>query len=166
MLLPPIILIRVAFFVHYFCRFTSHYSIHYLCCMKRYLLFSSLFFIILSCNQSNELIKEQIIHSDSVAINYFKGDGTMDSVVAVKIIKDQKIISQFTDFVSQKNSKMNYSCGVDGSLHFFKMNKVIQDINFGMNKSGCSYFSFSLQGKMQSTELSAAAKELILSLKK
>lgn len=134
--------------------------------MKQSLLIFSLVLIILSCNQSNELIKEQINHSDSVAINYFKGDGTMDTVVAVKIIKDPKIINQLADFVAQKNSKMNYSCGFDGSLHFFKMNKVIQDINFGMNKSGCSYFSFTLQGKMQSTELSAPAKELILSLKK
>jgi len=122
--------------------------------------------IILSCNQSNELIKEQINHSDSVAINYFKGDGTMDTVVAVKIIKDPKIINQLTDFVAQKNSKMNYSCGVDGSLHFFKMNKVIQDVTFGMNAAGCSYFSFTLQGKTQATELSDAAKELIASLRK
>ena len=125
-----------------------------------------LVFIISSCNQSNDLIKEQIIHSDSVAINYFKGDGTMDSVVLVKIIKDQKIIDQLTDFVSQNNRKMNYSCGVDGFLHFFKMNKVIQDVNFGMNESGCSYFSFTLQGKMQATELSSGAKELIVSLRK
>ena len=125
-----------------------------------------LVFIISSCNQSNDLIKEQIIHSDSVAINYFKGDGTMDSVVLVKIIKNQKIIDQLTDFVSQNNRKMNYSCGVDGSLHFFKMNKVIQDVNFGMNESGCSYFSFTLQGKIQATELSSGAKELIVSLRK
>jgi hypothetical protein len=46
------------------------------------------------------------------------------------------------------------------------MNKVIQDVNFGMNESGCSYFSFTLQGKMQATELSDAARELIVSLKK
>ena len=134
--------------------------------MKHFLLFFSLAFIISSCSQSNELIKEQIIQSDSVAINYFKGDGTMDSVVSVKIIKDQKIVNQLSDFVSQKKSKMNFSCGVDGSLHFFKMNKVIQDVNFGMNESGCSYFSFTLQGKIQATELSAAAKELIVSLRK
>ena len=134
--------------------------------MKNSLLLYGLVFIISSCNQSNDLIKEQIIHSDSVAINYFKGDGTMDSVVLVKIIKNQKIIDQLTDFVSQNNRKMNYSCGVDGSLHFFKMNKVIQDVNFGMNESGCSYFSFTLQGKIQATELSSGAKELIVSLRK
>ena len=134
--------------------------------MKQSLLIFSLVLIILSCNQSNELIKEQINYSDSVAINYFKGDGTMDTVVAVKIIKDPKIINQLADFVAQKNKDLNYSCGFDGSLHFFKMNKVIQDVNFGMNAAGCSYFSFTLQGKNQSTELSAAAKELIVSLKR
>ena len=122
--------------------------------------------IILSCNQSNELIKEQINHSDSVAINYFKGDGTMDTVVAVKIIKDPKIINQLADFVAQKNKNLDYSCGFDGSLHFFKMNKVIQDVNFGINAAGCQYFYFILKGKSQGTELSAAAMELILSLKK
>ena len=72
--------------------------------MKNSLLLYGLVFIISSCNQSNDLIKEQIIHSDSVAINYFKGDGTMDSVVLVKIIKNQKIVNQLSDFVSQKKS--------------------------------------------------------------
>jgi uncharacterized GH25 family protein len=134
--------------------------------MKKSLLIFSLVLIILSCNQSNELIKEQINHSDSVAINYFKGDGTMDTVVAVKIIKDPKIINQLADFVAQKNKNLDYSCGFDGSLHFFKMNKVIQDVNFGINAAGCQYFYFILKGKSQGTELSAAAMELILSLKK
>ena len=144
----------------------GRFSLYYICAMKLFFIFFFLVFIFSSCNQSNELIKEKIIHSDSVAINFFKGDGTIDSVVAVKIIKDSKLINQLTDFVSQKNRKMNFSCGVDGSLHFFKMNKVIQDVNFGMNESGCSYFSFALQGKMQATELSVAAKELIVSLRK
>jgi uncharacterized GH25 family protein len=134
--------------------------------MKKSLLIFSLVLIILSCNQSNALIKEQINHSDSVAINYFKGDGTMDTVVAVKIIKDPKIINQLADFVAQKNKDLDYSCGFDGSLHFFKMNKVIQDVNFGINAAGCQYFYFILKGKSQGTELSAAAKELIVSLKK
>ena len=121
---------------------------------------------LVSCKHSNEPIKERINQSDSVAINYFKGDGTMDTVVAIKIIRDQQIIAKLAGFISAQQAEMNYACGFDGSLHFFKMNKVVQDINFGMNAAGCSYFSFVLNGKPQATNLSTAAKELIASLRK
>ena len=87
----------------------------------------------------------------------------MDTVVAVTIIRDRKIINQLSNFISENKTEMNYACGFEGSLHFFKMNKVVQDINFGMNTTGCSYFSFVLNGKSQATSLSVAAKELIVS---
>ena len=90
----------------------------------------------------------------------------MDTVVAVTIIRDQQIINQLSNFISEKKAEMNYACGFDGSLHFFKMNKVVQDINFGMNATGCSYFSFVLNGKSQATDLSVAAKKLIVSVRK
>ena len=90
----------------------------------------------------------------------------MDTVMAVTIIRDQQIINQLCNYISEKKTEMNYACGLDGSLHFFKMNKVVQDINFGMNATGCSYFSFVLNGKSQATSLSVAAKELIVSLRK
>ena len=134
--------------------------------MKMFGLLFCFFAGLLSCNHSNEPIKERINHSDSVAINYFKGDGTMDTVVAIKIIRDQQIIAQLAGFISAQQAEMNYACGFDGSLHFFKMNKVVQDINFGMNAAGCRYFSFVLNGKSQATNLSTAAKELITSLRK
>lgn len=90
----------------------------------------------------------------------------MDTVVAVTIIRDRKIIHQLSNFISENKTEMNYACGLDGSLHFFKMNKVVQDINFGMNATGCSYFSFVLNGKSQATSLSVAAKELITAVRK
>ena len=134
--------------------------------MKMFGLLIFFFAGLVSCNHSNEPIKERISQSDSVAINYFKGDGTMDTVVAIKIIRDQQIIAQLAGFISAQQAEMNYACGFDGSLHFFKMNKVVQDINFGMNAAGCRYFSFVLNGKSQATNLSTAAKELITSLRK
>ena len=90
----------------------------------------------------------------------------MDTVVAVRIIRDQQIINQLSNFISEKNTKMNYGCGLDGSLHFFKMNKVVQDIHFGTGTTDCRRFSFVLNGKQQATDLSPAAKELIASLRK
>ncbi len=134
--------------------------------MKNYALLLYVLIVTVSCTHSNEAINQRISNSDSVAINYFKGDGTMDTVVAVTIIRDQQTINQLSNFISQTNAKMNYGCGLDGSMHFFKMNKVIQDINFGMNTTGCTYFSFVLNGKSQATNLSVAAKELIASIRK
>jgi hypothetical protein len=134
--------------------------------MKKYLLLLNVLIVTASCTHSNDAISKRISNSDSVAINYFKGDGTMDTVVAVTIIRDRKIIHQLSNFISENKTEMNYACGLDGSLHFFKMNKVVQDINFGMNTTGCSYFSFVLNGKSQATSLSVAAKELITAVRK
>ncbi len=122
--------------------------------------------ILMACNHPNKEIKALIINSDSVAVNYFKGDGTMDTVVAVKITRDKQKIVQLATFISGRSVEANYKCGYDGSLHFFKMNKVIQDIDFRMNADGCMYFYFLQYGKPRATALSQEAKELIISFRK
>jgi hypothetical protein len=118
-----------------------------------------------ACNTSNEKIKEYITNSDSMAINFFKGDGTMDTVVAVKIIRDKKTINDLVALIAAKKSSGNVKCGYDGSLHFFKMNRVIQDIDFKMNDADCMQFSFSQEGKLTATKLSPEAKKLLESLR-
>jgi hypothetical protein len=100
-----------------------------------------------------------------MAINYFKGDGTMDTVVAVKIISDKNKMNQLAKMAGGTVTD-NSNCGFDGSLHFFKNNQVIQDISFRINDSKCSHFSFKLDGKLYFTELSPEAKDMILSFKK
>lgn len=119
-----------------------------------------------ACNTSNEKLKERIVNSDSVAINYFKGDGSMDTVVEVKIIRDKKTINELATLIAAKKNSANFKCGYDGSLHFFKMNSVIQDIDFKMNDADCMHFSFSQEGKPMATKLSAEAKQLLESLRK
>lgn len=99
-----------------------------------------------------------------MAINWFKGDGSMDTVVAVKIIKDKNIINQLAKMAGGYITE-NYKCGYDGTLHFFKMDKVIQDIEFRMNGSDCSSFTFMLEGDVYSTALNTEAKALLQSLR-
>jgi len=100
-----------------------------------------------------------------MAINYFKGDGTMDTVVAVKIIADKNKMNQLAKIAGSTVIK-NGNCGFDGSLHFFKNNQVIQDISFRLNDAACMQFSFKLDGKLYFTELTSDAKNLIQSFKK
>ncbi len=119
-----------------------------------------------ACNNTNEKLKERITNSDSVAINYFKGDGSIDTVVAVKIIRDKNAINELATLIAAKKTSGNFKCGYDGSLHFFKMNSVIQDIDFKMNDADCMHFSFSQEGKPMATKLSAEAKQLLESLRK
>ncbi|MEO6729942.1 MAG: hypothetical protein ABIN01_01910 [Ferruginibacter sp.] len=134
--------------------------------MKYFLAFLSSFCLLIACNHSNEAIKQRIADSDSVAINYFKGDGTIDTVAAVKIIRDKKKIEQLAALISSETIESKPNCGYDGSLHFFKIDKVTQDIDFRLNNDQCRYFSFMQQGKIQSTVLSNEAKELINSFRK
>ena len=160
MLVPPVILIRWSFFAG------RKNLLYYLYHMKNSVFILSIVCALTACNHPNKEIKERIMNADSVAINYFKGDGTMDTVVAIKIISDKQKIEQLVILIAAQRVEGNYKCGYDGSLHFFKMNKVIQDIDFRMNEEDCMYFSFMRNGKPQATALSKGAKELINSFRK
>lgn len=119
----------------------------------------------ISCTQSVTKLSAKIADSDSMAINYFKGDGSMDTVIAVKIISKKAQINQLAKMAGGHTTD-NYKCGYDGSAHFFKMGKVIQDIDFRMNDVQCMHFSFMLDGKFYATDLSPEAKQLLISLRK
>jgi uncharacterized lipoprotein NlpE involved in copper resistance len=133
--------------------------------MKNILFTTLIILILVGCNNTNEELKKQISNSDSVAINFFRGDGTMDTVIEVKIIRDKKNIQQLASFISARSSNKRYDCGVDGSLHFFKMNKVIQDVDFRMNAADCMHFSFLQKGELKASKLSDEAKELLGSMR-
>ncbi len=134
--------------------------------MKYLSFFVAVILIVTSCNNAGKQLKERIVNADSIAINFFKGDGTMDTVVAVKIIKDRKMIDELTGLITEKGHDVAASCGYDGSIHVFKMNRVIQDIDFSLaDKGGCNQFTFSLADKKEATVVTAAAKELLLQLK-
>src|SRR5205809_223185 len=123
--------------------------------MKNIMVFLCLFALIASCKKHNIKIKERIINSDSVAINFFKGDGSMDTVIAVRIIRDKEIIEQLSELIGGASTALNIKCGYDGSLHFFKQNRVEQDIDFRMNDKDCMSFSFKQEGKINATVLSS-----------
>jgi hypothetical protein len=118
-----------------------------------------------SCKNAVTQLTAKIIDADSMAINYFKGDGSMDTVVAVKIIRNKEQVNQLAKMAGGTITD-NFKCGYDGSLHFFKMSKVIQDIDFRMNDVQCMHFSFMLEGKLYATALSPEAKQLLESLRK
>jgi hypothetical protein len=121
--------------------------------------------VILSCNNTNTAFIEKVKDADSVAINYFKGDGSMDTVVAVKIISDKQQMEQLSGFIAAAGAD-NYKCGYDGSLHYFKKGMVLQDVDFRMNDVQCMHFSFMLNGKLFATTLKAEAKQLLESVRK
>ncbi len=133
--------------------------------MKNGVIFFSFIIALTSCNSTNIQIKERISNADSVAINYFKGDGTMDTVIAVKIVSDKKILEQLTHLIAASSTEANAKCGYDGSLHFFKKDMVVQDINFRMNDVSCMYFSFIQKGQRGATVLLPEAKNLLISIR-
>lgn len=133
--------------------------------MKNFLIILLSVFIFSSCNQSAKQLKEKIINADSVAINYFKGNGTMDTVVAVKIIKDKQSIEQLTNFITGSPASVKNNCGYDGSIHYFKNDVVVQDIFFSASIESCRFFQFILNGKRGSTLLSDEAGKFLFEIK-
>ncbi len=122
--------------------------------------------LLASCNKPDKKLKETISTSDSVAINYFKGDGTMDTVIKVKIVRDKEVINALGTLISAATTKVNYKCGNDGSLHFFKKDVVILDIYFRMNQDSCMLFTFMQSGQTEATIVSQEAKKLLITLSK
>jgi hypothetical protein len=134
--------------------------------IKKILLFATLVIVLSACQSYNKEIKEVISNADSVAINYFKGDGTTDTVVDVRIIRDKNSMDQLVNFIAAQEAQPKESCGYDGSIHFFKQDSVVQDIRFRMNADSCMYFTFKQDGKTVATVLSTEAKQLLESFRK
>ena len=133
--------------------------------MIKYLLL--IFIIILSsCHKSDKILKETIVTADSVVINYYKGNGSMDTVVKVRIVRERQTINQLGSLISASTTKVNYKCGYDGSLHFFKKNVVILDIDFRMYEETCMLFTFKQSGETEATDLSQDAKKLLIDIGK
>jgi hypothetical protein len=95
-----------------------------------------------------------------VAINFFKGDGSMDTVVKVAMIRDKKQLETLAGYMESTTIE-NKNCGYDGSIHFFKGGVVLKDINFRMNDAECMHFSFVLDKNVYSTKLSGEAKAFL-----
>jgi len=129
------------------------------------------FFTVLICltachNGTNKNLKQLTVDADSVAVNYFKGDGTFDTVVTVKIIRDKNAINKLSDLISASSTTPEVKCGYDGSVHFFKQDSVVADIYFRMNDEHCMLFSFLQDGKLSATVLSADAKDFLQATQK
>lgn len=134
--------------------------------MKFLFFVAVMIFTLSACNSNGKQLKERLAGADSVAINYFKGDGAMDTVVVVKIISERAKVDDLINSITLKNKSKIDACGYDGSLHFFKRNKVIQDIDFRMGEGDCSQFTFMLNGKYYSTVVTNTAKEMLLNIKR
>lgn len=135
--------------------------------MKNLLLILIFSLFVISCRHQHKELGQQLANADSVAINYFKGDGSMDTVVAVKIVRDSNTVRQLATLISANDLGEIKKCGYDGSIHFFRNNVVIKDVDFRMNDVNCMHFSFKDEhATMTNTSLSEEAKQLIESIKK
>lgn len=120
--------------------------------------------IIGSCQYKNTALQERLEQADSAAINFFKGDGSMDTVVAVRIIRDKAQLIQLSQFLSEKSVSEKPSCGEDASIHYFKGGVVMQDVYIGSKRNNCNRCFFVLNGERQNTELSSEARTFIQQL--
>lgn len=120
--------------------------------------------LLTGCDNSVKQLGENIAGADSIAINYFR-DGKMDTVTAVKIIRDKKSIEDITALMTESSVPVKDKCGYDGSIHFFKNDQVIQDVFFSSTTEECRMFLFQLKGKDIATQLDDKAKEFLSSQK-
>lgn len=130
------------------------------------LIFVLLLITLAACHHADKNSKAITSGADSVAINYFTGDGNVDTVTAVKIIHDKDTMQQLSDLIAERLVDIKTNCGYDGTIHFFKNDMVVQDIKFRMNDENCMLFTFIEDGKFTATALSPEAKKLLMAIKK
>ena len=129
--------------------------------MKNVVLIFFILIVVTGCNNTARQLRQTISGADSIAINYYKGDGKMDTVTAVKIVRDKKLIDDISALMTESSVSAQNKCGYDGSIHFFKNDKVIQDVFFNSSTEDCRMFVFALKGKDVATGLDDKAKEFL-----
>jgi hypothetical protein len=77
------------------------------------------------------------------------------------MLKNKNQISKLANYIEAATTE-NYKCGYDGSIHIFKKDEVVQNIDFRLNDVQCMHFSFLINNKLFSTQLSAEAKAFLL----
>jgi len=117
-----------------------------------------------ACNDAGKQFKERNAGADSIAINFFKAGGKMDTVTAVKIIRDKLSIDELTGMIAASTTSINSKCTFNGSIHFFKNDRVVQDVFFS-NDESCRQFVFRLNGHDEATALDEKARDLLMTLK-
>jgi hypothetical protein len=122
--------------------------------------------VVLSCNNVHQPTRTLLNNTDSIAINYFTGDGKMDSVTAVCIIKDKETIENIIQQATASIFTKKKTCGYDGSLHFFKSNRVVLDMWFKKIDPTCNAFEFTYDGKLVHTTLTSEMATMLHSFKK
>lgn len=105
-------------------------------------------------------IKEVISGADSVAISYYTGNGKIDSVTKVIILRKHDEMEKLATYIESDQVAQN-NCGYDGALHFFKSNTVIKPVYFRSNDVNCMHFSFMMDGNSFFTKLSPEAKQFL-----
>jgi len=131
--------------------------------MIRLTAFLAIVILVSSCSKPTG-IKEVVLSADSVAVSFFKGDGSIDPVVKVVMLRDRENLEKLAGYIESGRTE-NFKCGYDGSLHFFKKDIVLKQVDFRMNDADCMHFSFLIDGKLYNTNLSAEAKQFIRSIK-
>ncbi len=125
--------------------------------MKNFIIIILLVSVVSACNNTAKQLKERVAGADSIAINFYKADGKMDSVTSVEIIRDKNQITKLTDFITTENASEIDNCNNNGSIHYFKNDAVIQDIFFNGSNDGCHRFQFVIDHKSASTMMSTEA---------
>lgn len=131
--------------------------------MKIYCLLIGVVLFTFSCTRPVKELQPVLQGADSVAVNIFTGNGRMDSVRKVHIIRDAATISQLTEMICAAGTGYQPHCGSDGSLHFFRNNQVVKDVYYRLGEAPCRQFSFQLEGKWTASGLSEDAVKMISS---
>jgi hypothetical protein len=111
-----------------------------------------LLFCFAACSQPDKAWRTRLVHIDSVAINMFPGNGSMDSVLGVTVIRDKGTIDSICRWVTEAQAdKPSTPCGPQASLHFFSRGMVMHDAELGT--AACGVLNYRFQGKVHYTRI-------------
>lgn len=114
----------------------------------------------LSCGKPSAVSKK-LSGCDSLAITFNVHNS--DSIMNIVNTTEKKAIRKLANFLKGDNT-MQYKCGYDGSMVFYRKREKLMAVVFNYSENGCRNFLYDMENILISTRMSNEAASFLESL--
>ncbi len=113
-----------------------------------------------SCGNKSAVTKK-LSGCDSLVITFNAHNS--DSIMNIVNTTEKKAIRKLANFLKGDNT-MQYKCGYDGSMVFYKKEEKVMAVVFNYSENGCRNFLYDMENILISTRMSNEAASFLGSL--
>jgi len=116
--------------------------------------------LLVSCG-TKSAVSKKLSGCDSLVITFNVHNS--DSIMNIVNTTEKKAIRKLANFLKGDNT-MQYKCGYDGSMVFYKKEEKVMAVVFNYTETGCRNFLYDMENILISTRMSNEAASFLESL--